>query len=103
MKLPKTKKMYCKHCKHHTTFSVAQAKKRERGTLKKGSMLRLKKRGSGLAGYGNKGRYSRKPITQYKRTGAKLSKKVDLRFKCNTCNKTMVQSKGLRIKKPVFE
>ncbi len=103
MKIPKTTKKYCKHCKKYTEMAVAQAKKRERSSLKKGSLVRLAARSSGKAGFGNKGRYSRKAISQFKRTGAKSSKKVDLRFKCKECNKTMVQNGGVRMKKPVFE
>lgn len=66
-------------------------------------MARLEKRGSGKAGFGNKGRYSRKAITAFKRVGAKTSKKVDLRFKCKICNKSSVQQQGFRTKKPIFE
>ncbi len=103
MKIPKNIRKYCKHCKNYTEMTVAQAKKRERSSLKKGSLVRLAARSSGKSGFGNKGRYSRKAISQFKRTGAKSSKKVDLRFKCKTCNKTMVQNGGQRMKKPVFE
>jgi len=100
MKLPKNKKFYCKYCKKHTEHAVTQAKKRaNRGSLKAGSLKRLEKRGSGKSGYGNHGKYSRKAISAFKRTGAKNSKKVDLRYKCNICKKTTVQNKGFRIKK----
>lgn len=103
MKIPKNVRKYCKYCKNYTEMTVAQAKKRERSSLKKGSLVRLAARSSGKSGFGNKGRYSRKAISQFKRTGAKSSKKVDLRFKCKTCNKTTVQNGGQRMKKPVFE
>ena len=103
MKIPKIFNKYCKHCKKHTEHSIALAKKRERSSMKKYALARLAKRSSGKVGYGNKGRYSRKPASQYKMSGAKSSKKVDLRFKCKICNKIAVQSKGVRMKKPIFE
>lgn len=103
MKIPKVSKKYCKHCKKYTEMAIAQAKKRERSSLKKGSLVRLEARSSGKSGFGNKGRFSRKAISQFKRTGAKTSKKVDLRYKCKVCAKTMVQNGGQRMKRPVFE
>ena len=101
MKLKKTRKKYCKHCKKHTTHTVSIAKKRDRGTLKHGSIARSKSRGLGR-GHGNKGRWGSKP-TKPKMMGKKVSKKNDLRFKCETCNKTSVQGKGFRTKKLMFE
>lgn len=103
MKIPKLTKKYCKNCKKHTEHAIALAKKRERSSLKKYALARLKKRSAGPVGYGNKGRYSRKAISKFKMSGAKSSKKVDLRFKCKVCNKTSVQNHGFRTKKPVFE
>jgi len=99
MKMKKVKMMYCKKCRKHTEITVSIAKKKERGSLKKGSIARLEKRGSGKAGFGNKGKFSRKAISAWKRTGAKSSKKQDLRFKCKECGKMMVQNKGFRTKK----
>ena len=103
MKIQKLIKKYCKHCKKHTEHSVAQAKKRERSSFKKYALARLQKRSSGNVGYGNSGRYSRKALSQFKMSGAKSSKKVDLRFKCKACGKVSVQNHGFRTKKPVFE
>ena len=100
MKIPKKRNMYCPKCKKHTEHVTSFAKKKERGSLKKGSLARLGKRGSGKAGFGNKGRYSKKAISGWKRTGAKSSKKVDLRYTCNVCKKTQVQRQGFRVKKP---
>lgn len=101
MKIPKTKKKYCNKCKKHTEHSISQAKKKNRGTLKRGSIARSKKRGLGR-GFGNLGRWGSKP-TKPKRTGSKPSKKTDLRFKCKECGKSSVQKKGIRAKKVVFE
>ena len=99
MKIPKIQNTYCKFCKKTTQHEVSIAKKRDRGPLKRGSLQRGKKRGRGQ-GYGNLGRWgSKPPITQFNRTGAKSSKKQDLRFKCKVCNKITTQNKGKRIKK----
>ncbi|MDP4012607.1 MAG: 50S ribosomal protein L44e [Candidatus Nanoarchaeia archaeon] len=99
MKLAKNQKRYCKTCKKHTDQVVSIAKKRDRGTLKKGSLPRLEKRGRGKAGFGNKGKYSRKAKSGWKRSGAKPSKKFDLRFKCKVCNKSSVARKPVIIAK----
>ncbi|MFH0936474.1 MAG: 50S ribosomal protein L44e [Candidatus Woesearchaeota archaeon] len=97
MKIPKTMKRYCKHCKKHTEHVVSLAKRKERGALKHGSLLRGKKRGRGV-GFGNKGRWGSKP-SKPKMTGKKSSKKADFRFTCKVCNKTSTQSAGFRAKK----
>ena len=103
MKIKKKQSRYCKHCKKHTEHTLSIAKKRDRGSLKKGSLARLAKRGLGKAGYGNKGKYSRKAKSAWKRSGAKPGKKFDLRFKCKICNKTSVSSsKAIIAKKLEF-
>jgi large subunit ribosomal protein L44e len=102
LKIPKTKKTYCKYCKKQTEHTISIAKKRERGTLRKGSLARLKNRGSGRSGFGNHGKFSRKAISAFKRTGVKTSKKSDLRLKCKVCNKSTVKS-GLRTKRLSIE
>lgn len=103
MKLKKLQSRYCKKCKKHTEHAISIAKKRDRGSLKKGSLARLAKRGLGKAGYGNKGKYSRKAKSSWKRSGAKPGKKFDLRYKCKICNKIWVSSsKALIAKKLEF-
>lgn len=99
MKRPKKINKYCPFCKKHTEQEVSIAKKRDRGSLKKGSLPRLEKRGSGTKGIGNHGKYSRKAKSAWKMSGAKTSKKPDLRYKCKICGKTSVQNKGTRSKK----
>ena len=103
MKFPKQVKRYCKFCKTHTNHKVSEAKGRERGSLKHGSIQRARKRGRGR-GYGNLGKWGSKPaLSKFKMTGAKGSKKTNLKFTCTICNKTSVQRKGFRTKKLVFE
>ena len=94
MKRPKKINKYCPFCKKHTEQEVSIAKKRDRGSLKRGSLPRLEKRGSGTKGIGNHGKYSRKAISAWKRIGAKTSKKSDLRYKCGVCKKSSVRSRG---------
>ena len=101
MKIPKIIKRYCPYCKKHTDHKVKSAKKATPGTahpLSHGSKVRQRLRGVNR-GCGNKGRYSRKPVTARKRTGRKATKKNDLRFECTVCKKSHVQRKGKRTKK----
>ena len=94
-------KKMCKHCKTHTNHKVAQNKKKTASSLRVGSKYRA--RGRGLArGVGNHGKYSRPAIGKWKRTGAKSSKKTDLRFTCATCKKSSAQSSGIRAKRVEF-
>ena len=101
MKLPKKIKHYCPKCKKHTEMTVSEAKKRTRSTahpMSRGSNSRMRARGL-RRGYGNYNKYSKPAISKFKRTGAKISKKVDLRFKCSVCYKTLVQNEGFITKK----
>jgi len=99
MNLPKQVKRYCKHCKKHTLHKIGIVKGKERSSLKKGSIQRARKRGRGQ-GYGNKGKWGSKPaISKWKRTGAKISKKTNLKYICGECKKTSIQRQGIRTKK----
>ncbi len=104
MKLPKTIKRHCPYCKKHTDHKVSQAKRRTPSSthpLGYGSKKRARLRGS-ARGAGNLGRYSKPAVTQFKMSGKKASKKTDLRYQCNVCKKTHVQSSGIRAKKVEF-
>ena len=98
MKVKKNIRRYCPYCKTHTLHIVSEVKKRERGALKHGSVQRARKRGRGQ-GSGNKGRYSKPAISKWKRTGAKVSKKLNLQYKCEICKKASIQRQGVRTKK----
>ncbi|MBS3134251.1 50S ribosomal protein L44e [Candidatus Woesearchaeota archaeon] len=103
MKYPKQVKRYCPHCKKHSTQKVSEVKGKERGSLKHGSIRRAQKRGRGM-GFGNKGKWGSKPaISKFKMTGAKTSKKTNLKFTCDICKKANIQGHGFRTKKLVFE
>lgn len=99
MKIPKEVKRYCKNCRKTTPHKISQVKGRERGSLKHGSIKRARKRGLGR-GFGNLGKWGSKPaISKFKRTGAKVSKKTNLKFTCDVCKKSSLQSRGIRTKK----
>ena len=101
MKIPKSKKRLCKTCKKHTAHKVAQNKKRTASSLSQGSKYRARKRGL-ARGVGSLGRYSKPAVTKFKRTGAKSTKKTDLRFTCGECKKSSTQSTGIRAKRVEF-
>ena len=99
MKIKKIIRRFCKKCNTHTEQTISVAKKRERSSLSHGSIARARGRGLGR-GFGNLGKWGSKPaIGKWKRSGAKTSKRTDLRYKCATCNKMWVQRSSFRVKK----
>lgn len=98
MKIPKTIKRFCKYCKKHTEQKVSQNKRKAASSLSRGSKVRARLRGR-ARGIGNLGRYSKPAVTQFKRTGAKSTKKTDLRYTCSVCKKMSMQPAGIRSKK----
>lgn len=99
MKKPKTIRRHCPFCNKHAEHKVSQAKRRSKGAthpLSRGSKKRTTLRGF-WKGFGNMGKYSKPP--KPKMVGKKLSKKTDFRYTCKNCNKTHMQSKGIRAKK----
>ena len=101
MKIPKTLKRHCPHCNKHTEHTVSTAKKKGLSsvhTQSRSSMVRVRARGA-RRGFGNQGRFSRKPIGSRKMSGKKLTKKTDFRYTCKVCGKASSQSKGKRAKK----
>lgn len=104
MKLPKTTKRYCPKCKKSTEQKIELYKSgSKRNALSRGSIERAKRRGQGR-GVGNKGKWgSKPPITRWKRTGAKGSKKSTLKYTCKVCNKSTQQNQGFRAKKLEFK
>jgi large subunit ribosomal protein L44e len=102
MKFPKVTKRYCPKCKKHTEHKAFVPKRKSPSPLKYGSKIRARRRGR-ARGKGNLGRYSKPPVTKWKMTGKKQTKKTDFRYTCKVCNKTTTQSKGMRLKKVEFE
>lgn len=102
MKLSKAVNRYCPYCKKHTEHTVSQNKKKNPSSLTYGSKIRARRRGQ-ARGHGNRGRYSKPAISQFKMTGKKQTKKTDLRYQCKTCKKMHIQRQGFRAKKIEFK
>ncbi len=99
MKIPKTRRTYCKFCKKHTEHKVAEAKRKTVGsvhTMSRGGKIRAKLRDR--MGMGSQGKYS-KPPGGGKMKGKKQTKKIDLRFECKVCKKSHTQARGIRARK----
>ncbi len=95
MKMPKEVNRYCPKCKKKTKQKVIQVKSHKtRATLKKGQ--RRHERRSGISGYGG---YPRPKPEKSKKWGVKLTKKLDLRYKCSECGKMTIRKQGFRVKK----
>jgi len=93
MKMPKKVKRYCPNCKKHTLQKVVREKTgKKRGALKKGRYRQRKME----KGYGS---HPYPKMETGKKFGAKSSKKLDLRYKCEVCGKQNQQKKGKRTKK----
>ena len=98
MKLPKTTKRYCPYCKKRTEQKIdLLSTGAKRGTLKMGSLTRVKQRG-GMPGKGNKGRYSRKAPKNWKRKTKTTTRKV-LIYTCKECKKSKHANHSRRVSK----
>jgi ribosomal protein L44E len=86
-KIPKATKRYCPYCKKKTDQKVKLVSTGgKRSNLKRGSKGRAKLRGLNR-GIGNKGRYSKKANSQFKRK-AKTTKKPNIMYTCAVCKKS---------------
>lgn len=100
MKLPKTIRRYNPVLKKHTVHKVVQVKKRTPGSAHPLAKF-AKTRTKFGKGKGNLGKYgSKPPVTKFKMTGSKTSKKTDLRYECTESRKQFIASRGgIRTKK----
>lgn len=97
MKLPKETRRYCPYCKKHTSQTIVTAKQRGRSTahpLSRWGPSRTKSR-SYRSGYGNRGRFSKPAIKNWKMK-TKVTKKISLLYKCKECGKMKGRKKGIR-------
>jgi len=102
MQISKKVMRYCKFCKKHTLHDVSIASSgHKRGALKRGGKARVRKRGK-WRGFGNLGRYSKPPITAWKRK-TKSTKKTNLIYTCPECKKSTLQRKGTRAGKVMMQ
>lgn len=100
--MPKTTNRYCPHCNKKSEHKIKLLSTGiKRGTLTRGSLSRMKKRGS-IPGMGNKGRGSKPPATKWKRK-TKNTKKYVFIYTCQTCKKSHQSKPGLRASKILFE
>jgi len=76
MKMPKQFKAHCPFCKAHTVHTVERVRRGQASTMT--HIARQKKRANGT---GNQGKFSKVP------GGDKPTKKLNLRYRCNTCKK----------------
>ena len=99
MNLPKTTKRYCPFCKKKTEQKIDLVSTgSKRGTLKRGSLVRAKKRNA-MPGKGNKGKYGSKPaIKAWKRKTKTTTRKVII-YKCKECKKSKHAKKSKRVSK----
>lgn len=103
MKMPKIARKYCPFCNKHTEQKIFESKKKGAFSAHpqaRASFIRAKKRGK--IGIGNKGRYSKKPISQWKLTGVKQAKRTDLRYECQECKRQNIIGSSFRAKKIEF-
>jgi ribosomal protein L44E len=102
MKIPKVTKRYCPYCNKQTEQKIKLVSTGgKRGSLKRGSLARAKLRGSN-SGIGNHGKYSKPPVTKFKRK-SKTTKKTNIMYTCQVCKKSKYQNKGKRAGKQVQE
>jgi len=102
MKIPKITKRYCPYCKKHSEHKITQSKKRTPGSAH--PLAKFAKTRSGFGkGKGNLGKFgSKPPVSKWKMTGKKASKKTDFRYECKQCKKQHIQKKGIRAKRVEF-
>jgi len=102
MKKPKVTNRFCPSCvkkQEHSIKLVSTGTKR--GTLTRGSLSRMKKRGA-IPGLGNKGRGSKPPIKKWKRV-TKNTKKHAFVYTCKVCKKAHQSKSGIRASKMLLE
>jgi len=87
MKLPKTINKYCPYCRKVTEHKVVIIKSVKART---GLVWGSRRAREGKKGRGNKGKYSKRPLSQRKRGSIKSSKGVDIRLQCNICKKQII-------------
>ncbi len=87
MKMPKQIKAHCPFCNKHTLHTVERVRKGRATTM--AHIDRQKKRAQGI---GNSGKFSKVP------GGDKPTKRVNLRYRCNECNKAH-NRKGFKVSK----
>jgi len=103
MKKPKITNRFCPSCKKKTEHKIKLvATGVKRGTLKRGSIQRAKKRGA-YPGMGNKPKGGSKPAIKNWKRKTKNTKRHVFLYTCTTCKKSHQSKSGKRASKVVFE
>ncbi len=102
MKIPKSTKRFCQFCNKRTEQKIELLSTGfKRGTLTRGSLSRVKKRGKNR-GMGNHGKYSRKAIKSWKRKTKTTMRRV-IMYTCKECKKSRLAKHSRRVSKIVIE
>jgi len=102
MKVPKTLKRYCPYCKKHSEHKIEFVSSgHNRGSLRRGAIVRAQKRGLGV-GRGNLGKWGSKPAAASWKRKTKSTKKTNMIYTCSVCKKSSIQRKGKRVGKVTF-
>lgn len=87
MKIPARMRKYCPNCREHTIHRVRKVRSGKRRGLAEGQRRARREK----KGYGNKGRYSKPAVSQWKMR-SKTTQKVDLLLTCTKCEKSRHKS-----------
>ena len=102
MKKPKKLNRYCRHCRKKTEHKVGLVSTgAKRGSLKRGSKQRARKRGE-ARGMGNLGKWGKPAVSSWKRK-TKSTKRLVLLYTCQECKKSSQAKKGIRTTKIQIE
>lgn len=97
MKLPKETRRYCPTCKKHTKQKIEIAKQKARSAthpLSRGSKSRTKLRHES-SGLGNRGKYSKKGVRDWKMK-TKVTRRLVVLYRCTECGKAKTIKKAIR-------
>jgi len=102
MKLPKKTTRFCPFCKKRTEQKIDLVSTgSKRGTLKRGSLARAKKRNA-MPGKGNKGKLGSKPaVKAWKRKTKATTRKVVI-YTCKECKKSKHAKHSRRVSKIII-
>jgi ribosomal protein L44E len=89
MKIPEQMRTYCPRCKKYQVMKVSIEKTRQR---KGGKSKGARRQERHARGYGNMGRYSKRPVAS-RNMRIKTSKKTDLRLKCPECSRKLIRAR----------
>jgi ribosomal protein L44E len=103
MKIPKKTNRYCPYCNKLTEQKIKLVSSgHQRGSLKRGGIMRAKLRGKGR-GIGNKGKWGSKPAASRFKMKTKTTKKSKILYTCSVCNKSKDKKEGIRTGKILQE